>query len=161
MPLFQTVLDLQGQSDILRSRAYGVICTENGRLKEIRLRPWPKIISAAEISLLGNRLHNRATGDCCWLYYNQPRWHRNFLALKYIVSNREASFRTFRKSLIVLDEIARIKGTDAIVAELSNLRLSDRLARRWGWEPHFPSSRRRHYIKRFYGSYPEGEGVNG
>ena len=54
-------------------RAYGVICTENGRLKEIRLRPWPKIISAAEISLLGNRFHNRATGDCCWLYYNQPR----------------------------------------------------------------------------------------
>ena len=61
----------------------------------------------------------------------------------------------------MLDEIARIKGTDAIVAELSNLRISDRLARRWGWEPHVPSSRRRHYIKRFYGSYPEGEGVKG
>ena len=154
MPLFQTVRDLKRQADVLRKRAYGVICTEQGQLKEIRLRPWPKLISAAEISLWGNRFHNRAGGDCCWLYYNQPRRHRNFLALKYIVSSREATFKTFRRSLILLDEIARIKQTDAIVAELSNLRISDRLARRWGWEPHFPSSRRRHYIKRFYGTYP-------
>jgi hypothetical protein len=57
--------------------------------------------------------------------------------------------------LIVLDEIARLKGSDAIVAEVRNLRISNRLLHRWGWESHLPTSRRRHYIKRFYGSYPD------
>ena len=57
--------------------------------------------------------------------------------------------------LVILDEIARLKGTDAIVAEVRNLRISERLLRRWGWESHMPTSRRRHYIKRFYGTYPD------
>ncbi len=155
MPLFQTVDDLQSQADTLKRRAYGVICIESGKLKEIVLRPWPKLISVAEISWLGNRTHDRTAGDYCWVYYNQPRRHRNFLALKYIVSSQQASFRTFRNSLIVLDEIARIKRSDAIVCELRNMRISDRLCRRWGWESHVPSSRRRHFIKRFYGTYPD------
>ena len=34
-------------------------------------------------------------------------------------------------------------------------RISSRLAQRWGWEAHKPSRWRRHFIKRFYGSYPE------
>jgi hypothetical protein len=155
MPLFSSVYDLQDGADQLRQRAYGVIFMEDGRLREIRLRPWPKIISVAEISLWGRGFHQRATGNRCWLYYNQPRRHRNFLALKYILSSRHASFTTFRGSLIVLDEIARIKRIDAIVCEVRNLRISDRLLQRWGWQSHVPHSRRRHFIKRFYGTYPE------
>jgi len=89
------------------------------------------------------------------LYYNQPCRHRRFLALKYIISGYGATFRTFRSALIILDEIARLKRTDAIVAEVRNLRISDRLLARWGWESHMPTSRRRHFIKRFYGSYPD------
>ena len=123
----------------------------------LRLRPWPKTISLAEILLWGRGFHLRAEGNRCWLYYNQPRRHRNFLALKYVVSSRHSTLRTFRSSLIVLDEIARLKGTDAIVCEVSNLRISDRLLKRWGWQSHVPSSRRRHFIKRFYGTYPEPE----
>ncbi len=154
MPLFESVRDLQQDAEVLRRRAYGVIFVEDERLHEIRLRPWPKIISVAEMSVWGRGFHQRATGNRCWLYYNQPRGHRNFLALKYIVSSRHATFRTFRSSLIVLDEIARIKGTDAIVCEVSNLRISERLLKRWGWQSHVPHSRRRHFIKRFYGTYP-------
>jgi hypothetical protein len=56
---------------------------------------------------------------------------------------------------LVLDEIARIKQTDAIVCDVRNARISDRLLRRWGWESHVPQSRRRHFIKRFYGEYPD------
>ena len=33
-------------------------------------------------------------------------------------------------------------------------RISSRLAERWGWQRHKPSRWRRHFIKRFYGSYP-------
>ncbi len=162
MSLFlQHVDDLLGQADTLRRRPYGVICVENGRFKEIIVRPWPKLISVAEISLFGNRFHDRSTGNRCWLYYNQPRRLRNFLTLKYVVSSHQASYATFRRAMIVLDAVARIKQSDAIVCEASNLRISDRLAQRWGWEPHVPSSRRRHFIKRFYGSYPERRSVGG
>ena len=157
MALFETVYDLVEQEDVLRRRPYGVILIEAGQLSEIRLRPWPKIISVAEISLLGNRFHNRHSGDRCWLYYNQPRQHRNFLALKYVVSSQGATYKTFRRSLVVLEKIAKIKRSDAIVCEVNNLRISDRLLTRLGWESHVPSSRRRHFIKRFYGTYPEEE----
>jgi hypothetical protein len=88
------------------------------------------------------------------LYYNQPRRFPNFLALRYIVSTPRTSFRTSRRALATLDEIARIKRTDAIVCEAWNRRISDRLLHREGWERHLHHSRRRHYIKRFYGSYP-------
>ena len=109
---------------------------------------------AGQLVGAGRGFDRRATGDRCWLYYNQPYWHRRFLALKFVVSSREATFGTFRSTLIVLDEIARIKHTDAILAEVRNLRISDRLLRRWGWESHLSASRRRHFIKRFYGNYP-------
>jgi hypothetical protein len=161
MALFERVRDLEGEADVLRRRRYGVIVIEDERLAEIRLRPWPKIISVAEISLLGSRVHDRVTGNRCWLYYNQPLWHSNFLALKYVVSSRGASFKTFRTALLVLDEIARIKRTDALLCEASNLRISDRLLKRWGWESHVASSRRRHFIKRFYGTYPASDKIIG
>ena len=78
----------------------------------------------------------------------------NYLALKYVVSHRETTLASFRGALRVLDEIARLKGVDALVCEASNPRISARLLRRWGWERHLPRSRRRHYIKRFYGQFP-------
>jgi hypothetical protein len=55
----------------------------------------------------------------------------------------------------VLDEIARIKRSDAILAHVSNPQISDRLMWRWGWERHLVQSSKRQFIKRFYGVYPE------
>jgi hypothetical protein len=78
---------------------------------------------------------------------------RNFLALKYLVSSMGTSFRTVRATLHVLDRIAEIKRTDAIVTEVTNFRISERALRRLGWERHLYGSKRRHYIKRFYGDY--------
>jgi hypothetical protein len=88
------------------------------------------------------------------LYYNQPWKLPTFLTLKYLVSSCGTTFKTVRRALLVLDEIARIKQTDAIVCEASNLRISDRALNRFGWERHLPNSRHRHFIKRFYGEYP-------
>ena len=153
MGWFHTVHDLRTESELLRRHSYGVIVIEEGYLHAVHLRPWPKVIAASDPWGMGYP-RARSSGDCCRLYYNQPCRHRRFLALKYIVSSHGATFRTFHSALVVLDEIARLKSTDAIVAEVRNLRISDRLARRWGWERHVPTSRRRHYIKRFYGTYP-------
>ncbi|MBM4093584.1 MAG: hypothetical protein FJ276_29875 [Planctomycetes bacterium] len=157
MALFETVHDLRTGADSLRHRSYGLIVVANNRLHAVHLRPWPKLFSATELALPGAGLHWRSAGNHCWLYYNQPRRHRRFLALKYVVSSNLATFATFRAALVVLDEIARLKSSDAIVCEVRNHRISDRLLARWGWEPHVPSSARRHFIKRFYGRYPDPE----
>lgn len=156
MALWEVVHDLRDAAETLRRRPYGVIVMEKGRLAAIQLRPWPTLVSTGGVWGAGG-LAQRSAGDHCWLYYNQPCRHRRFLALKFIVSSRGASFATFRNALVVLDEIARIKGTNAIVAEIRNPRVSDRLLHRWGWAPHLESSRRRHFIKRFYGQYPDPE----
>ena len=54
----------------------------------------------------------------------------------------------------MLDGVARLKHSDAIVCDITNRRISARLMRRQGWEP-LPSHRwHRYYIRRFYGRYP-------
>ena len=94
-------------------------------------------------------------GDRILLYYNQPWRFPQFLALAYALSGRETSMRTIRVGLEVLDEIARLKKSDALLCDAGNWRISERFMRRWGWQPHCPAAWwHRHFIKRFYGNYP-------
>jgi len=137
----------------LQRGRYGVIEVRGERLESITLRRWPKIISTVEADWLGRRWHQQTASDRCWLYYNQPLRHSRFLALVYVVSGRDATFITFRRALGVLDEVARSKRSDAILCDAWNLRISDRLLARWGWEPHTQSRWHRNHIKRFYGVY--------
>lgn len=153
--LFQTVRDPQEEVETLRSRRYGVIMMREGRLQAIQLRPLPKWISRAELVPLPWRYHARGPHDACWLYYNQPLRFPNFLALKYVVSTACTRLATFHNALHVLDGIARIKRSDALLCDVSNGRISDRLLSRWGWQPHKPQRWHRNYIKRFYGHYPD------
>jgi len=151
---FQTITDPSEQVGVLRDRRYGVVEMSAGRLIGVHLRPWPKIISLTEIWCVGRWAHRRLSGDRCWLYYNQPLSCSNYLALPYVVSSRDGSLASFHGALVVLDEIARIKQSDAILCDVTNGRISDRLMNRWGWDRHVLDSPRRHYIKRFYGMYP-------
>ena len=152
---FETILDIETGRGRIRARRYGVIETTDGTLRAVHLRPWPKLASLQEFFPLGPRYHCRGTTDRCLLYYNQPRRMPNFLALKYIVSTHGTSYRTFRAALVVLDAIAELKQIDAIVCDAANIRLSDRLMSRLGWEPHKPQRWHRNYIRRFYGKYPQ------
>ncbi len=154
MPLFETVTSLSAGSDVLRRRAYGVIEVVGGRFSRVSLRPFPKLVSLPEILLLGRFSHDRRRGDRCLLYYNQPLRHRNYLVMKYAVSTRGTRLATINRALDVLAEIARLKGSDAILADVANWRISRRAMARWGYEPHCSSRWHRHYIRRFYGEYP-------
>ena len=78
----------------------------------------------------------------------------NYLALKYIVSTLGTSYATFRAALTVLDAIAALKQSDAILCDAANVRITDRLLARFGWEPHKPQRWHRNFIRRFYGNYP-------
>jgi hypothetical protein len=154
------VSDLNAGRERLRARSHGIIETAGGEFSAVHLRPWPKLVSRTEFwPLLGTRYHAGGEADHCLLYFNQPRWMSNFLALKYIVTTGGTSYRTFRAALIALDAIAEIKQIDAIVCDAANIRLSDRLMARLGWEPHKPQRWHRNYIRRFYGVYPRGGAV--
>jgi hypothetical protein len=156
MALFERTLadPLGADRDALRHARYGVIDVRDGRLAAIHVRRLPKIVSALEIEWLGRRRHNHTTGDRCRLYYNQPRRHGNYLALVYVASDCDCTFASFHRAVELLDEVARVKQSDAILCDVWNLRISDRLLARWGYEPHKPQRWHRNFIKRFYGQYP-------
>ena len=98
--------------------------------------------------MFGNWFHRNVPGDRLWLYYNQPRRHSKYLALKYVVSSRNTGWGSMVRALEVLDEIAAIKHTDALLCDAANLRLTPRLLARKGWQPHAKSRWHRNYIKR-------------
>jgi hypothetical protein len=153
-PLFDTITDLSSGAETLRRRRYGVIEFAEGRFRGVCLRPFPKIVSAPGIMLFGNGFHRHFSSDRLWLYYNQPWQCSNFLVLKYVVSGRRSCYASLVRSLDVLDEIARLKRSDALLCDVGNWRIGTRMLARSGWEPHCPSRWHRHYIKRFYGEYP-------
>jgi hypothetical protein len=155
MALFETITDFDTGREAIRARRYGVIETAGGQFRAIHLRPWPKLFALSEFwTLLRARYHARGEADRCLLYYNQPWGMPQYLALKYVVSTEGTSYRTFRAALVVLDAIAELKRTDAILCDAANVRLSDRLMARLGWEPHKPQRWHRNFIRRFYGQYP-------
>lgn len=149
MPLLETITDLDAGSDTLLRRRYGVIETSGGRLVRVTLRPWPHLLSLRELWPLGDRWRPAGPEDRCRLYYNQPRGHDTFLALRYVACTAGASYATFRAALRTLDQIAAIKGSHALLCDAANQRLSDRFLRRMGWEPHAPMRGRRNWIRRF------------
>ncbi|MCA9234480.1 MAG: hypothetical protein KDA44_03365 [Planctomycetales bacterium] len=150
----QTVTDWRTDADALRTRRYGVIETVAGQLVAVHLRPWPKWLSWRELWPAGDRYHPSGDADRCRLYFNQPLGHGNFLALKYVATTAGTSYATFLAALQTLDAIAALKGTDALLCDVQNRRISDRLLARLGWEAHKPSRWHRNFIKRFYGAYP-------
>lgn len=152
------IYDLDAARERLRARGHGVIETVGGELRAVHLRPWPKLFPLTELWPLGSRYHAHGEADRCLLYYNQPRRMPSFLALRYVVSTAGTSVRTFRAALTTLDALAEIKGIDAIVCDAANMRISDRLMARMGWESHKPQRWHRNFIRRFYGVYPGGHG---
>lgn len=146
--LCRTITDLAADSAALRRGRYGVIEVAEGQLQRIVLRPLPKHVYIWQSRWWGQWQHRRRAGDYCRLFYNQPLKIPDFLAVTYAVSSRHTTFATIRRALDVLDEIARLKGTDALLCDASNLRISERALARWGWQPHAPMRWRRNFIKR-------------
>lgn len=154
---FETVTTVNNGRELLINRAYGVIEVCDQELKAVHLRPFPSLVSLVEVHW-SNWWKRRATvstrPDRVLLYYNQPVFHRNFLSLSYFVSDHKSSLASIAVCLSVLDFIATLKQSDAIVTEITNPRIQDRHLEHFGWERHLPNSSKRHWIKRFYGEYP-------
>ena len=154
LQIFPPITDWSTERKRLARGRYGVIEAAQGRLVAVHLRPWPKLLSWPELWPVAADYHVRGGDDRCWLYYNQPRGHANFLSLKYLASTRGATLATVRAAVDALDLLAELKGIDALLCDAANRRISDRALMRWGWQPHKPQRWRRNFIKRFYGVYP-------
>lgn len=154
-PIVETISNIETNQDSLCRRPYGVIEAVNGRFMHVKLRPWPKYASLVEVHWLRAMKSTRHQQNACRIFYNQPMGHRNFLTLSYVETSLNTQLKTVYAALDVLNQIAFIKCSDAVLAEVTNKRISDRLLIRRGWEPHMEHKRQRHWIKRFYGTYPE------
>ncbi len=150
MPLFETVTDLERQQATVRKRRYGVLSVSAGQFEQICFRPFPKLFSIQEFTAIGGWRRRNAAGDRCWLYFNQPRNHSQFIAVKFVIGTPNMSLLTLHAALRTLDRIGQIKGSDALLCDAANLRISDRMLKRFGWEPHAPSRWHRNFIRRLY-----------
>jgi hypothetical protein len=136
----------------LTARRAGHIVIQDGKLVAVFGRWWP---------YLGNHLRaawdqrfRQTEEDRCELFYHAAISSPQFLTLSYIHSGEKTSLASVYAATLVLDEIARLKRSLAIVCNVTNDRISDRAIARWGWESHCHAWSGRHFIKRFYGEYP-------
>jgi hypothetical protein len=143
------IVDLGAGADLLRRRRYGCIEVVDGRLAAISLRPWPKRSWLLASRWLGERFHRRP-GNRCLLYYNQPWGFEGYLALPLALSHRDTTLGTIRLALTALEQIAELKGVEALLCDVVNPRISERLLARWGWQAHAPMRWHRNYVKRLY-----------
>lgn len=151
---FETVTSLNDAAQLIPRRRYGILSLKDGKFASLSFRPWPKLISRFEIATLGRWTHYRQTGDQIRLFFNIPVTSPRFLTLAYIESTQGTSWKTVRRSMELLDWIAEKREVLATVCELSNVRISDRLMSRLGYQTHCPNLSGRHFIKRFYGKFP-------
>lgn len=140
-----------GRESIAKWRC-GRIVVQDAQLHVVRRRWWPYVGNLFQARWDEKFPHGAS--DRCELFYHQPLSSRNFLTLSYVRSSQHTSLSTFYAATLLLDEIARLKGSLAIVCHVTNDRLSDRLLKRWGWAEHCENWSGRHFIKRFYGNYP-------
>lgn len=155
MSLFESVSSPLDDRQLIQSRRYGTIEVVSGELHRIRLRPWPRHGYVWEAKWLSGWKARVGDRDTCRLHYKQPIGHQRFLALSYIESTLDTRWKSVRTAMETLDTIAFIKQSNAIVTEVTNARVTDRLMERLGYERHLESSGGRHFIKRFWGQYPD------
>jgi hypothetical protein len=146
------VTHIAHQAQRLTARRAGQIVVQGGELVAVFGRWWP---------YLGNHLRaawdqrfRQTEADRCELFYHSAISSPQFLTLSYIHSGERTSVASVYAATLVLDEIARLKRSLAIVCNVTNDRISDRVLARWGWESHCLTWPGRHFIKRFYGEYP-------
>ena len=157
---FPKVFDLEESRDLINRVPYGMIEAAAGEFQFVQLRPWPKLISGLEAMWQGVLSHRRVHRDRVQVWYNQPRAHRNFLALSYGLSAIGTTRATIRAAHQSLDRIAEIKQSDAILCHVTNRRITDRVMHHYGYERHLTQRRGRHFIRRFYGNYPAANSGN-
>lgn len=123
------------------------IVVEGGRLVSVRRRRFGR--TRTVVGAMWDAGWGRPSHDRCYLHYRRPRSVPGYIVLDYIQSGRTAGYRTFREATRVLDAIAVLCRSQAVVAHVTNPLVTDRLMQRLGWQRHLEHWRGRHFIRRF------------
>lgn len=138
------------QRAAIRGWRRGRVTMREGKLVSIAPRWWSLPTSIARV--WWQERFRPGEVDQCQLDYRSSRLG-GFIVLDFVQSGPATQLDTFRGACQILDEIACIRQAVAIVAHVSTTAISDRLLRRWGWQPHAHGLAGRHWIKRFYDGY--------
>ena len=97
---------------------------------------WPGVLRSSRHCCGGGSCIGSVAGITAGSIFTSRAGSRSFLLLDYAISTRGTTLATIRGALCVLDELARLKRSDAILCDVATMRISDRLLARWGWAPH-------------------------
>ncbi|MEM6691116.1 MAG: hypothetical protein AAF664_16930 [Planctomycetota bacterium] len=149
-------MNLPATKEGLRRAAQWRACrieVRDGVVQRFR-RPWfPANVSIGRVWWQSHR--GRRSDKCCYLDVHEPWGLRGYLSLDYVHSGSEAGYQSLVAALRTLDQWAGQRQSLAIVAHISTARITDRFLRRMGWESHMNHWPGRHFIRRFYGGYPD------
>ncbi len=141
-----TATSVEENADRIRLWNYGELELFDGNLLRIYPRWWPRI--ASEWESFRDSTNRSLPTDFCRAYYAFPRRAPGFMSVLYARSGPNTQYKTLYRAVVVMDEIARLRGSDAIVCQTINLRASERLMNRWGYVRHALALGDNHYIKR-------------
>ncbi|KLU01950.1 hypothetical protein RISK_006134 [Rhodopirellula islandica] len=137
---------LETNEDAISRVRCGRIVMRDGKLERIEQHGMRSPVSVAQVWWQAK--FAALQGDVCCLDYHVPRGMNAFMTLDYVRSGDATGFATAIGAFQVLDEIARLRKSYAIVAHVSNARITDRHLKRAGWERHLLDWPGRHFIRR-------------
>ena len=133
-------------ADSLRSWRYGEIELSDGKLVAIYPRWWPRLGSRWES--YQDSYNRKLPVDVCRVYYSFPLRAPGYMSVLYAHSGSSTRYKTIRRAVLVIDAIAVLNSSNAIICQIINERGTERLMKRWGYVRHATSLGDNHYIKR-------------
>jgi len=140
------VTTLAGNEERVSKWRYGEVVLRNGRAVSIQARWWPRW--GTVWGAMVDRVVRSLPEDECRFYYSFPRSAPGYMSLLYVHAGEKTYYRTFHQGIVAIDAIAGLHKARAIVCQVTNDRLNDRMMTRWGYVKHAENLGDNHYIRR-------------
>jgi len=141
-----SVSSIAGNENSINSWSFGELELSDGKLLSIRPRWWPRIGSQWES--FRDSYVRAMPNDVLLAYYAFPRRSPGFMSVLYAHSGPKTQYKTLYRAVLSMDEIARLRKTQAIVCQTVSNLANERLMNRWGYVRHAFSLGDNHFIKR-------------
>jgi hypothetical protein len=124
-----------------------MIILRHGQLVVVQARWWPRW--GTVFGAMMDRVARNLPDDECRFYYAFPRTSPGFMSLLYVHAGEKTTYKTFHQGIAAIESLAKLNRSQAIVCQVTNDRLTERMMRRWGYVKHAEHLGRDHYIRRF------------
>lgn len=140
------VTDLNLSADLVRSARYGEYSVLADQSFELYFRWWPRLASRWDV-MRDAYLRSLPTSECR-VYYSFPIRCPDYMTINYVHSGKGTQYKTVRQAIVIANEIAQLKKAAAIVCQITNERITQRMMNRWGFVQHAQTLGNNHFIKR-------------